>query len=208
MQEVSTTEPMTTHDCDESQSTSEEIRDARWKDMVEAAGYGLDPPITQTTTPLRERSRSRDDDMHSSRLHGDSLDQHDDPDEGEEAHEDREYQEHGGLLDGPASRWSDGWWSNLLPEDTDLPSAQQLPIHVLMVEGEHQVGFVWAHPRVRVGPILQELGDNLMMPMLISVTPSQAIYWDEVARLEVYEKRRSSVEVQWTFAHQYGNYIR
>ena len=148
---------------DEEDSTSEEIQESRWRDEVEAAGEVYHTPPRSPRRSLARRSRSRDDGMAVTRAEA--------------------------LMTGPAHRFDDAWYSNVMPEG-DVQAAQLHPSPVLVIEGEHQVGYMWANPRARVGQVLQEIGDQLELPMLLGVIPCQAITWSEVARIEVYEKAR------------------
>ena len=146
---------------EDEESTSEEIHESRWRDEVEAAGEVYHTPPRSPRRNLARRSRSRDDGMAVTRAEA--------------------------LMTGPAHRFDDAWYSNIMPEG-DIQAAQLHPSPVLVIEGEQQVGYMWANPRARVGQILQEIGDQLQLPMLLGVVPCQAITWSEVARIELYEK--------------------
>ena len=156
MHAVSDTLPM-----DDDDSTSEEIRENRWRDDVEAAGEEYHTPPMSPHRNLAQRSRSRDTGLAVTRAEA--------------------------LMEGPAHRFDDAWYSNIMPEG-DIQAAQLHPSPVLVIEGEQQVGYMWANPRARVGQVLQEIGDQLQLPMLLGVVPCQAITWNEVARIELYEK--------------------
>ena len=84
-----------------------------------------------------------------------------------------------------ASPHSDGWWSSVTPHHQDPPSAQDPSIEVLVTEGELTVGYIWANPKAKVGEVLQDFADKMMIEPLIDITPCSAITWDMVARLSL-----------------------
>ena len=91
------------------------------------------------------------------------------------------------LMNGPTSPYEHLWKTRDATgpySDKDVEKKEPLP--VLVVDGEHRVGYVWAPPDSPVNDVVQEFKDTLILESIVDITPAMAKRWKEVARLHLH----------------------
>ena len=90
------------------------------------------------------------------------------------------------LLRGQVSPYDNAWVSKHAQgpfATTDIPRSA---VYVLVVDGETQVGYMWAMGQHPVEDVINEFIQDVILETPIQTTPITATRWDEVARVQLH----------------------